>query len=433
MGGLGLSQCLRLQAEAKTKPATSDPAVILIWLHGGPSHMETYDLKPNAPVEYRGEFRPIQTVVPGIDICELLPQHAKVADRFNIIRSISHGFAQHAGGAGRLLSGRDPIVPNDRLGQHPSLGPMIARMKQGRNVGVPNYVASDPNVLGGGPAYLGGAYLPFVVSEDPNVDTFSVRNLTPSPHLADRLDDRVQLLSGLDKFRRAADASRAMMDMDEYGHRAVDLLTSEKARNAFDISQEDPALRDRYGRHTWGQRALLARRLVESGVSFVTMQMKNPRLPKTHGNWDIHAVNGHLFDDMKARLPVFDQTVSALVEDLYNRGLDRRVMLIVSGEFGRTPRINPQVGTRSRVTQPGRDHYPYAMSMLVSGGGMSTGQVIGSTTAKGERPKERKLDPNDFLATVYRHMGIDHEQMFVNNSGRPIPLLPSGKPIEELL
>ena len=433
MGGLGLSQCLQLQAQAKTAPPTSDPAVILIWLQGGPSHMETYDLKPNAPAEYRGEFRPIQTAASGLEVCELLPEHAKVADRFNLIRSISHGFAQHAGGAGRFLSGRDPITPNDKLAQHPCLGPMVARMKQGHNVGVPNYVASAPNVYGGGAAYLGGAYLPFVVSADPNAKNFAVRNLTPSPQLADRLDDRVQLLSGLDKFRRAADASRAMVDMDEYGHRAVDLLTSEKARNAFDIAQEDPALRDRYGRHRWGQRALLARRLVESGVSFVTMQMQNPGLPKTAGNWDIHAVNGHLFDDMRARLPVFDQAVSALIEDLYNRGLDRRVMVIVSGEFGRTPRINPRVGTRSRVMQPGRDHYPAAMSVLVSGGGMQTGQVIGSTTAKGERPLDRKLDPNDLLATVYRHMGIDYEQMLINNSGRPVPLLPSGKPIEELL
>ena len=163
------------------------------------------------------------------------------------------------------------------------------------------------------------------------------------------------------------------------------------------------------------------------------MQMQNPSIPGAIGNWDIHAVNGHLFDDARARLPVFDQAIAALVEDLYQRGLDKKVMLIVSGEFGRTPRINPQKGTASKVLQPGRDHYPGAMSVLVSGGGMQTGQVIGSTTAKGERPKDRKLDPNDLLATIYRFLGIDYAEMVPDNNGRPVPLIPFGTPIRELL
>jgi uncharacterized protein (DUF1501 family) len=173
--------------------------------------------------------------------------------------------------------------------------------------------------------------------------------------------------------------------------------------------------------------------LVEAGSSFVTMQMQNPGVPNGIGNWDIHAVNGHLFNDTRARLPIFDRAVAALIEDIYDRGLDKKVMVIVSGEFGRTPRINPQKGTQSKVMQPGRDHYPGAMSVLVSGGGMQTGQVIGSTTAKGERPKDRKLDPNDLLATVYRHLDIDYREMVPDNSGRPVPLIPGGTPISELL
>jgi len=433
MGGLGLSQLLRLQAEAARPAPVDDPAVILIWLQGGPSHMETYDLKPRAPAEFRGELRPIRTVSPEIEVCELLPLHANVADRFNLIRSISHGFANHAGGAGRFLSGRDPIRPLERVAQYPCLGPMVAKMLEHRAVGVPNYVSSVANVYGGGAASLGDAYLPFVVSGDPNAENFQVRNLSLKPQLAERLDDRVTLLDQLDQVRRDIDHRGAMADMDQYNRRAIDLLTSEKARNAFDIAQEETATRERYGRHTWGQRALLARRLVEAGVSFVTMQMRNPRVPGGIGNWDIHAVNGHLFDDTRARLPIFDRAVSALIEDIYQRGLDKRVMLIVSGEFGRTPRINSRKGTRSGVVQPGRDHYPAAMSVLVSGGGMQTGQVIGSTTAKGERPKDRPLDPNDLLATVYRHLGIDHRQTFLDTAGRPVPLLPHGKPIEELL
>ena len=220
--------------------------------------------------------------------------------------------------------------------------------------------------------------------------------------------------------------------MEKFNREAVGLLTSAKAREAFDLSKESPKLRDKYGRHKWGQRALLARRLVEAGTSFVTMQMQNPNVPGAIGNWDIHAVNGHLFDDARARLPVFDCAIATLIEDIYDRGLDEKVMLIVSGEFGRTPRINPQKGTSSGVIQPGRDHYPGAMSVLVSGGGMPTGQVIGSTNAKGEHPQDRPLDPNDLLATVYRHLGINYQEMVPDTSGRPVPLIPYGEPIRQL-
>ena len=436
IGGLGMSDLLRLQAEASTGAAkVSDPAVILIWLQGGPSQMETYDMKPEAPVEYRGEMRPIKTVVPGMDICELLPLQAKVTDKFNIIRSISHGFSDHGGGAGRFLSGRNPLRPVDPVAQHPCIGPLVSMMLEKRDNGVPNYVSNVSSVFGAGAAYLGESRLPFVVPGDPNQENFQVPNLSLLPELADRLEDREYLLRQIDGLRRDTDIAGGIRDMDQYSQRAMNLLTSSKARDAFDLSKEDPRTRDMYGRHTWGQRALLARRLVEAGVSFVTMQMSNPRMKEEGGisNWDIHAILGHLFKDTRARLPIFDKAVAALIEDLYQRGLDKRVMVIVTGEFGRSPRINPSKASRSGVVRPGREHYPAAMSVLVSGGGMQTGQVIGSTTDKGEGSKDRKLDPNDLLATVYRHLGIDHTQTFTDNSGRPIPLLPFGKPIAELL
>ena len=240
-------------------------------------------------------------------------------------------------------------------------------------------------------------------------------------------------------LRRGIDESGVMQAMDQFNRQAVSMLTSDAARTAFDLTQEPAELRDRYGRHCWGQRALLARRLVEAGCSFVTMVMENPYqsgvpwLKNGTYNWDSHAVNCHLFDDAVVRFPIYDQAVTALVEDLYARGLDKRVLLVVTGEFGRTPRINSTLGSQTGVMQPGRDHWPQAMSMLVAGGGMRTGQVIGSTNSKGEEPKERPLTPNDLWATVYRHLGIDWTQSFPDYSGRPMPILPFGDPISELL
>ena len=431
LGGLGLADLLRLRAAA-AETSSQDTSIILIWLQGGPSHMETYDLKPDAPLDYRGLMDPIRTSVDGMDVCELLPLHAKVADKFTIIRSISHGFANHAGGAGRFLSGRDPLRPLDPLAQFPTIGTIVNRVQESRDVGVPNYVGNQPRVYGGGSAYLGESALPFVVGRDPNAANFSVPNLSISGSLKDRLDDRVKLLSSFDGMQRDIDRSGSLASMDKFNEKALSILTGDKAKKAFDIGAEDPKTRDKYGRHKWGQRALLARRLVEAGVSFVTMQMQNPSVPGGIGNWDIHAVNGHLYDDTKARLPIFDKAVSALVEDIYQRGLDKKVMVVVTGEFGRTPRINPQKGTSSGVMQPGRDHWPGAMSVLVSGGGMRMGQVIGSTTANGAYAKDNKLDPNDLLATMYRFLGIDYHADFIDPAGRPMPILPHGSPIKEL-
>ena len=401
--------------------------------------METYDLKPDAPAEYRGEFRPIHTVVPGLELCEHLPQHARIADRFNLVRSIAHEFADHGGGHKRFLTGRLPASPVGTVNDAPAVGSIVARMRAHRDVGLPNYVAGADagrtgiDVFAFGSAYLGQGVLPFTVGGDPSQPTFRVENLTLPRGVAERLDDRARLLRHVDQFRHAIDRSGAWEAFDEFERRALALVTSNRARDAFDLAQEDPKLRDRYGRHAWGQRALLARRLVEAGCSFVTMVLENPmpgKGPLPPGviyNWDSHAVNGHIFDDARLRLPIYDQAVTALVEDLYARGLDRKVLLIVTGEFGRTPRLSYANG------RPGRDHWPRAMSLLVCGGGMRTGQVIGSTNARGEHPKDHPLSPNDLWATVYRHLGIDPDTTFPDHNGRPLPILPFGAPIPELM
>ncbi|MEZ6124096.1 MAG: DUF1501 domain-containing protein [Planctomycetaceae bacterium] len=289
-----------------------------------------------------------------------------------------------------------------------------------------------------GAAYTGPGYVPFSVPGDPSDPNFKVQNLSVDQSVSERLNDRAALLTGFDQLKRQVDQSGLMGAMDGFNQQAIQMLTSDAARNAFDLSQESDTLKDRYGRHAWGMRALLARRLVEAGCSFVTMVMENPYvsgidfLKQGTYNWDSHAVNCHLFDDAKVRLPIYDQAVTALVEDIYNRGLDRRVLLVVTGEFGRTPRISNQIGTQTKVVQPGRDHWPRAMSLLVAGGGMRTGQVIGATNPKGEEPMERPLTPNDLWATVYQHLGIDYTQSFPDHSGRPMPILPFGEPISEL-
>ncbi len=442
LGTLGLSDLLRLRAQGAEQSGRAEPdtAVILVWLPGGPPHMETYDLKPNAPREYRGLFQPIPTVVHGLEVCEHLPMHAKMANQFNIIRSVAHEFADHGGGHKRFLTGRHPASPVGFENDAPMVGSIVSKLREDRDVGVPNYIAGVDAGRGGvdtfsfGAAYLGQSTTPFLVSGDPNSPTFKVDNLTVPNELRGRLEDREPGCSRPStKTCRHLEKNNAIASHDTYTRRAFELLTSPRARIAFDLSREDPKLRDRYGRHPWGQRAILARRLVEAGCTFVTMVLENPvpaGKPVPPGviyNWDSHAVNGHIFDDAKVRLPHYDQTITALVDDLTQRGLTRRVLLIVTGEFGRTPRISYDKG------RPGRDHWPSAMSMLVAGGGMRTGQVIGSTNAKGEHPHERPLTPNDLWATMYRHLGIDPTACFPDQSGRPMPILPFGEPIRELL
>ena len=439
-GGFGLADLVPWQLQASEGAGdTQDTAVIFIWLPGGPPHMETYDMKPDAPSEYRGDFRPIRTRVPGIDVCEHLPLHARVADKFTIIRSIAHTFADHGGGHKRFLTGRDPMSGVGFVNDHPMVGSMVARMRPQRPGQLPNYISgTDPgrdgiDVFSFGSAYLGPSTHPFSVAGDPAAPGFEVRNLRTNPQIEAQLTPRLELLSRLDTTPTSIDASGTMDAIDTYRQRALGLMSSDRTRRAFDLSQEPRYVRERYGMHRYGQRALLARRLVEHGATFVTMVMENPSFPgesfpaDVTYNWDSHAVNCHIFTDSKYRFPMYDRAVTALIEDLYARGLDRRVLLIVTGEFGRTPRLS------YANDRPGRDHWPQAMSVLVSGGGMRTGQVVGSTNARGEHPKDRPLTPNDLWATMFRHLGIDHNHTsFLDHTGRPMPILPYGSPIEEL-
>ncbi|MEZ6141654.1 MAG: DUF1501 domain-containing protein [Zavarzinella sp.] len=444
VGSLSFSNLLRLQAETQNHSSKDHPAVILLWLPGGAPHMEMYDMKPDAPEDYRGAFKPIASNVLGIDVCEHLPMHAKIADKFTVIRSVHHNFSDHGGGHKKFLTGRDPMSPVGFVNDYPMVGSLVSKSFENRDVGMPNYVAGMDNGRQGidtfsfGAAYLGRATTPFMVPGDPCDAKFGVQNLSIPAELADRLGDRRDLLKKLDTVRRDIDQSGAMSAMDAFDRKAVELATSTKARDAFDLSKEPMKLRERYGWHRYGQRALLARRLVEAGCTFVTMVLENPSPPgesfpkEATYNWDSHAVNCHIFEDSKFRFPYYDRAVTALIEDIYARGLDKRVMVIVTGEFGRTPRISYSVGTQTKVQQPGRDHWPQSMSMIVSGGGMTTGQIIGSTDSKGAHPKDRPLTPNDLWATMYAHLGINPEHSFPDHTGRPMPILPEGKVISEL-
>ena len=444
LGGSGLADLLRhRQARADAgQPAADDTAVIFVWLPGGPPHLETYDMKPDAPAEVRGAFRPIRTNVSGIDVCELLPLHARCADRYSLIRSVTHDFADHGGGHKRFLTGRAPKEPTGFVNDFPMAGSFVSRFRPAAVAGIPGYTAlvdsgrQHVDTFSFGAAYLGTSHTPFIVDGDPSTPQFQIPSLNLDTAMERRLADRSGLSSSLDRLRREVDAGTSMRAKDDFDARALDMLTSPAAREAFDLSRESDLVRDRYGRHRFGQRALLARRLVEAGSTFVTVVMEHPggEMPlNCCYNWDSHAVNCHIFDDAKWRMPFYDQAVTALVEDLAARGLDRRVLLVVTGEFGRTPRLENQIGTQTKVHQPGRDHWPGAQSILVAGGGLRMGQVVGSTDARGGFPKDRPLSPNDVWATVYRHLGIDQELAVPDLGGRPMPILPSGEPIRELL
>ncbi|MDB5334677.1 MAG: hypothetical protein JWN70_296 [Planctomycetaceae bacterium] len=348
-GGLGLSDFLRMRAEANPiADKTSDTAVILVWLPGGAPHTETYDMKPEAPTEYRGEFTPIKTNVPGLDVCELLPRHTKVADRFSIIRSVSHSYIQHGGGTQQMLTARPPLRGDgDAVNYYPAVGSVVSKMRESRFGGVPNYTLFTDEGTITTPhqgAYLGPGYTPFQIGANFATPEFKVQNLSLAKELEGRLDDRISLLRGFDSMRRELDSSGSMAAMDKFSQLSIDMLASDKTRNAFDLSKEDDRTRDLYGRTAWGQRALLARRLVEAGSSFVTVEMSNPTPGKgapadTTPTWDTHSVNSNHFTDCRWKMPHYDQAVSALVEDIYARGLDRKIRLVVTGEFGRTPDV----------------------------------------------------------------------------------------------
>jgi hypothetical protein len=414
IGGLTLPGLLRLRAADQASSSLPRKSVILIWQAGGPSHLDMYDLKPSAPTEVRGEFKPIATNVPGIQLGEHLPRQARIMDKLAILRSAYHTNAGHGMGSQWMLTGYQPTIEvNDNI--YPACGSVVAKMRGPNEPGLPAYV-NLPRLLNlGKAAYLGASYNPFAPDNDPNSPGFQVRNLKlPGRINADRLGRRRGLLHDLDQIRRDIDTRGDIAGLDTFYRDALEMVTNTRAQNAFDIQREPEKLRESYDRHDLGQCCLLARRLVEAGVTFVTIQ--------AGGGWDTHADN---FKQLKDKLlPKYDQAVAALVSDLYERGLQNEVLVMAMGEFGRTPRIN---------TGAGRDHWPGAMSILYAGGGLKMGQAIGTTNTLAEHPTSKPATPGCVLSTMYHVLGIDHHHVFYDQAQRPLPILNEGEPIKELI
>jgi hypothetical protein len=426
MLGLGLGDVLRFRAAAATRPA-AEPLLakaagqpvntIMIWLDGGPSHYETFDPKPDAPAEIRGEFKDIATAVPGTRFSEAVPELAKCADKFTVIRSICHKDPNHGGGNHYLMTGAPTPVPvacGASVTFHPSFGSVVSHHR-GLRDGMPAYMTMPQVSRSGGPNFLGGKHAPFVIDGGPNSKNFRVRDVVlPQEISTGRAAGRKELRAALDRMQRYHDrlAEDPAVAFDEYYQQGYELVSSPKAQAAFDIHREDAKVRDQYGRNDFGQRLLLARRLVEVGVSWVTVYS---------GGWDHHT---KLFDAYKGdHVKNTDRGVAALIRDLDERGLLDCTLVILLGEFGRTPKVNKDAG---------RDHWPHAMSVLMAGAGCPRGGVVGATDAKGYAAAENVYRPEDFAASVYTKMGIDHTQILHTNTGRPVPLVNSGRLIREL-
>jgi hypothetical protein len=391
-------------------------------MDGGPTHFETFDPKPEAPVEIRGEFQPINTNVPGIQICEHLPQLASIANKYAIIRSVCHNQGNHGAGNHYMMTGAPPRIPvgcGAFVSFHPSMGSVAAKERPAPH-GLPPYFSMPSMSRSGGPNFLGAKYAPFVVGGDPNNKHFRVRDVElPSGINEERFQSRRDLRHIIDRLPRYSDPATAdpVVAVDEFFHQGLELITTPEAQKAFDIDSESDATRDMYGRNSFGQRALLARRLVEAGVPFVTIY---------DGGWDHHS---DLFGALKTRLPSWDQTVAALINDLDSRGLLENTMVIALGEFGRTPTISTLPGQ----SKPGRDHWANAMSILFAGGGTPGGQVIGATDRQGHSAMERILAPENFVSSVYLKMGIDPDKVYYTPAGRPTHLVSDPTPIRELM
>ena len=433
MGSLGLADLLRARAAtaATTAAGTAakDTSVILIWLDGGPSHIDLYDLKPEAPAEYRGIWSPIATNVPGMEISEMFPRQAKCADKFSLLRSLHHDNGDHFTGGHFMLTGYGGVSGANNAGKAPFIGALATKVTGSRQPGIPAQVAVPyASSIGLRPGYFGGHYLgnehnPFETDGDPNTPGFGVQNLKlPNGLTVDRLQDRRGLLEHFDRLRRDLDASRSFDALDRFQAAAYELVAGSKAATVFDLTREDDKVRDRYGRTTWGQSTLLARRLVEAGCTFVTVHC---------GGWDHH---WDLQSGMERYLPNVDQLVSALFEDLHARSILDKVLVLVCGEFGRTPKMNNggNGGPAGSKGTPGRDHWGNALCCLIGGGGVRGGRIVGSTDPHGEVPKDRPLTPGDLHATIFHVLGVDPQTVNIDRSGRPITAVPDGKVIREL-
>jgi len=418
--GLGMGDLVRLRADAARavgKASPDDVNCILVWLDGGPTHYETFDPKPDAPSGVRGEFKPIPTTVPGVSFCETMPKLAKTLNRMAIIRSICHKDPNHGGGNHYMMTGAPTPVPvncGSSVSFHPSFGSTVSHLRGIRD-GLPAYATLPRKSRSAGPHFLGGQHAPFVIDGDPNRKGYRVRDVVLPRSISEgRADTRLKLRRSLDRMLRIADAAAAdpAVEFDSFYQQGIDLISSPKAQAAFDVEQEPASVRDHYGRNDFGQRLLLARRLAGVGVSFVTVY---------NGGWDHHT---NIFKEpFRKKVDLVDTGMAALINDLHERGQLDSTLVLLLGEFGRTPKINKDVG---------RDHWPHAMSVLVAGAGVPPGQIIGSTDVKGYYASDRIYSPEDFACSLYTKMGIDPHKILYTNTGRPLPIVNGGAPIKEL-
>ncbi len=418
--GLSLADLFRLRAHAGNEAKARRKSVIMVLLGGGPSHIDMYDMKPEAPVEMRGEFKPIRTNVPGFDICELFPEQAKIADRLALVRNLRMSTSDHSHEQ-ECLTGfmTVPGVPGASGDPRPAFGSIVSRLRGGNDV-IPSYISlSGQHQHREIPLHLGPSHRPFHAS-GPDVENLNL----PKTVTLDRLGDRQALLRSLDNVQRSVDVRGDLVGLDAYQAKAFEMLGTNRARDAFDLNREPDRVKVRYGmtpnvvsydpRYITGSQFLTARRLVEAGVSVVTLNFG------AFGHWDTHAEN---FSKLRQYLPALDVCISALVRDLNDRGLDKDVAVCVWGEMGRTPQINKEAG---------RDHLGNANFVLLAGGDFKRGQVIGATDKRGERCVGRPYRPQNVLATLYQHLGIDTDISFPDHNGRPLTLLDDRAPIAEL-
>ncbi len=415
--GLGMCDLFRLRAASAAASRGKQVNCILVWLDGGPSHYETFDPKPEAPSDIRGEFKAIETNVSGIRFSEAVPKLAGAADKVSIIRSICHKDPNHGGGNHYMMTGCPTPVPvacGAFVTFHPSLGSMVS-YERGLRQGLPPYVSLPQVSRSGGPNFLGGQHAPFVIDGSPNSESFKVRDVVLPAEISEgRAENRQALRRALDRMERMPDAlaEDPTISFDQYYEQGLRLVASREAQHAFALEKEDTKVREAYGRNDFAQRLLMARRLVEVGVSFVTVY---------YGGWDHHV---KIFDAYKGdHVKRLDQGVAALIDDLHQRGLLDSTLVVVLGEFGRTPKVNKDGG---------RDHWPGAMSVLMAGAGIPGGQVVGATDPKGYYASERVYKPEDFAASIYTKMGIDPAQVLHTSTGRPVQLVNGGRLIKEL-
>jgi hypothetical protein len=444
LAGLSVPTLLRARAEAAAagRPTPSRRSVILLWMAGGPSHIDTWDPKPDRPAQNRGPFGVTRTRLPGVLLCEHLPRQAAMLDRFTLIRSVDATHSNHE--PNRVFqTGNTEAAPRVNRSGHlyPAIGSVVAKWRGPNQPGMPPYVAfikSRSHIAFGG--YLGRQYDPFPGEQAARLPVYtnvgqdtgrvSAANLfqLPAGLSPERIHERRALLRDFDRLRRDVDASGQMEAMDRYGQQALEVVLGGRAQAAFDLGREPTHVRERYGRHLWCQQALLARRLVEAGVSFVTLDLS---YHPASGTWDTHGDNippyGGIRRGLGPLLPLFDHLLTTLVSDLEQRGLLDEVLVIAMGEFGRTPLMGTQGST------DGRNHWPVVMSLALAGGGFRHGQVIGATEADGGQIKERRVTPGDLAATIYHHMGVPLTATYPDTSGRPRHIVENGRPLAELL